>query len=167
MHSPRVGSGEDIIGQSATRGSLLLSIRSLYQSCMSVRMNAILGDRKTSAADVLGINRNPDTLSSRHQTRDVSADFVFLEKRQTSETENNHHRSTFPPFCNLNSLQPLSICSRNYFLNGFVRRLLTVFPTSETNTEGNQEKKHRRNLFLFFPHQTPKEKTSENPSVHC
>lgn len=42
MHSASVGTGEDIIGQSATRGSLLLSIRSLYQSYISENMNAIL-----------------------------------------------------------------------------------------------------------------------------
>lgn len=44
MQRASVGSGEAIMGQSATRGSLLLSIKSLYQSCISVSRNAILGD---------------------------------------------------------------------------------------------------------------------------
>lgn len=146
MHSARVGSGEDIIGQSATRGSLLLSIRSLYQSCMSVRMNAILGDRKQELLTSLEETETQTTLPSLPRR----AAFFFRQIRFPRKTSKHAKRkiittaALFPPFYNSNSLTALS-----YFRNNRpeIRKRTTV----ET--------------FFFLPFRT-KRRNSEIPPVH-
>lgn len=119
MHSARVGSGEDIIGQSATRGSLLLSIRSLYQSCMSVRMNAILGDRKQvvlMSPEEIETQTHSVQAAVTNERRFPSADSFSPKKKinvkqRANETENNHHRSTFSTK-NYSHLLPIYLSAR-------------------------------------------------------
>lgn len=131
---------------------------------MSVRMNAILGDRKQvvlMSPEEIETQTHSVQAAVTNERRFPSADSFSPKKKinvkqRANETENNHHRSTFFHEELLSLTAYLSFCSRNYFYE-FVRRLTDwsfLFPKQPKETR----KRYTAETFSlsFFSHQTQK-----------